>query len=237
MIKSAIILAGGFGTRLQSVVSDVPKPMAKINNRPFLEYLLDYLNYYEISNVILSVGYKAELIQNHFKSQYKNIQVEYALEDTPLGTGGGIRNAMKNISNSDDVFVLNGDSFFDINLNSFLDFHALNKSKASLSLRQVEDASRYGTIITDETSQIISFEEKNSNNTPGIINAGVYLLNKVFFEEKTKDKTNFSIEKDFFEKYISEKCFFGLKLEGYFIDIGIPEDYKRAQDEFKQFRY
>ncbi len=111
MIREAIILAGGFGKRLKAVVNDVPKPMAIINKRPFLEYLLSYLDFWGVNHLVLSVGYQKQMIMNHFGKSFKGIDIDYAVEDEPLGTGGAVKNAMTFIKGN-HTFVLNGDTFF-----------------------------------------------------------------------------------------------------------------------------
>lgn len=236
MLQTAIILAGGFGTRLQTVVNDVPKPMAPINGEPFLNYQLDYLKYYGIKKVILSVGYLAEKIQEHYKLNYNELQIEYVVEQSPLGTGGGIRLALEKCKDN-VVLILNGDSFFNIDLLKFESLHKIYKSEFSLALRKVTDASRYGTVISDDTNRIISFQEKNGELKKGTINGGTYILNKKIYLRHTNENINFSIEKDFFEKQLTKLNIKGFEFNGYFIDIGIPEDYAKAQNDFKEFKY
>lgn len=236
MIHTAIILAGGFGTRLQTVVNDVPKPMAPINNLPFLNYILFYLKHFGIKKVVLSTSYLSHKISDYYKNQFNGIDITYTIEKEPLGTGGGIRLAMENCLEH-EILVLNGDSFFDFNLNEFYKEHLTHQSDFSLALRQVENASRYGTIELNQSSKIVRFKEKDGQNKPGLINAGVYILNKSLFLMNTQGNSVFSIEKDFYEKQLETLNIFGFKHEGYFIDIGIPEDYKKAQDDFKGFTY
>ncbi len=241
MVTEAIILAGGFGTRLQSVVNDVPKPMALVNNQPFLNYQLLYLKSFGITKVILSVGYLHEKISSYYKNipiaiGIEGIEIEYCIEENPLGTGGGIRLAMEK-ANSKTILVLNGDSFFDININDFFTQHDSFLADCSLALRKVNNASRYGTVKLGKDCEIKSFKEKDGLETEGLINAGVYLLNKNIYLSNTAEKINFSIEKDFFEKNKGELNLFGFEYEGYFIDIGIPEDYTKAQNDFKEFKY
>jgi D-glycero-alpha-D-manno-heptose 1-phosphate guanylyltransferase len=236
LLKEAVILAGGFGRRLRDVVADVPKPMAPVNNKPFLDYLFNYLKHYGIDKVVLSVGYLSEKIMSHYGSNFNGIKIIYTVESEPLGTGGGIRMAMKHCV-ANNVVVLNGDSFFDVNLRSLYNHHDDSIADCSLALRNVKNASRYGTIKLGELDIINSFQEKSGEEKPGLINAGVYLLNRAIFLEETKGKTAFSIEKDFFEKKVNRLKLCGFMFEGYFIDIGIPEDYKRAQDDFKKFKY
>ncbi len=235
MLKEAIILAGGFGTRLQSVVNDVPKPMAPINHEPFLNYVFDYLKHYHIEHVVLSTGYLADKITDYYKNQFNGISISYTKEMNPLGTGGGIRLAMEQCTKK-DILVLNGDSFFDVNLNRYYNQHTSFHSDCSLALRKVNNAARYGTIKLGN-GFIKSFKEKDNIEQPGLINGGVYILNRELYLGKTIANEAFSIEKDFFEKRINELNLLGFEYDGYFIDIGIPEDYKKAQDDFKGFEY
>jgi D-glycero-alpha-D-manno-heptose 1-phosphate guanylyltransferase len=235
-IKTAIILAGGFGTRLQTVVNDVPKPMAPINGIPFLSYQLNYLKHYGIDTVILSVGYLHEKIMAFYKNEFNGLKLSYVVEDEPLGTGGGIRKAIEQCKD-EEVLALNGDSFFDINLNKFQQYHEFKNSSFSLALRKVDNASRYGRIEIENDNRIRTFQEKNENPEAGSINAGVYILDRKLFMEHTSSNAKFSIEKDFFEKQIPFLPIYGFEFEAYFIDIGIPEDYKQAQHDLKGSKY
>lgn len=236
MLTEAIILAGGFGTRLQSVVNDVPKPMAPINNEPFLNYVFSYLKHFGIQHVVLSTGYLAQKISKYYKEEFNGIKVSYAVEETPLGTGGGIRLAMEQCT-TENILVLNGDSFFDVDLKHYYNNYASNLADCSLALRKVENAARYGTITLGENNHITAFKEKDSIEREGLINGGVYILNRKVFLDKTQTALAFSIEKDFYEKRIAELNINGFEYNGYFIDIGIPEDYNKAQDDFKRFTY
>jgi D-glycero-alpha-D-manno-heptose 1-phosphate guanylyltransferase len=236
LLKEAIILAGGFGTRLQAVVNDVPKPMAPINNEPFLNYIFAYLKHYNIENVVLSTGYLSEKISEYYKNEYKGIKISYTKEVNPLGTGGGIRLALEKCF-TDNVLVLNGDSFFDVDLNSYYKQHSILKSNCSLALRSINNAARYGTIKLDDTFVVKAFKEKDNVDLPGLINGGVYILNRELFLNETEANIAFSIEKDFFEKRINQLKISGFEYQGYFIDIGIPEDYKKAQIDFLNFKY
>ena len=233
MIKEAIILAGGFGTRLKSVVKEVPKSMALINEKPFLEYQLNYLHRFGINRIVFSLGYKNEHIQSHFKNQFKSISISYAIENEPLGTGGGILNAFKNI-NFKEAFVLNGDTMFDVNLSEFYLFHKNLNSKISLSLRFLEDVSRFGTVETDDNNRITGFFEKNFLEASGYINGGIYLINKNYYKNLNLGE-KFSIERDCFEKIYKTGKLFGFLCDEYFLDIGIPDDFNKAQHEFKRF--
>ncbi len=235
MITEAIILAGGFGTRLSAVVNDVPKPMAPVNNTPFLEYQLRYLKHFGITRVVFSTGYLSDKISSYFGTHFSGMELQYAVEAVPLGTGGGIRMALEQCE-SPEVLVLNGDSFFDLNITRYYQQHLQAASTCSLAVRSVEDAARYGTIILEQNGSIKAFKEKNGVHKAGQINAGVYLLNKALFLKYTAFG-KFSVEKDFFEKHVRELSLFGFEQEGYFIDIGIPEDYYKAQHDFRQFKY
>jgi D-glycero-alpha-D-manno-heptose 1-phosphate guanylyltransferase len=231
MIKEAVILAGGLGTRLRSVIKDIPKPIAEVCGRPFLCYILDFLYTQGIERVILSVGYKWEIIRNFFGNQYKNLKLEYAIEDKPLGTGGGLKNALKYVY-EEEVFVLNGDTFFDIDLNLFYNLHKSKNSKLSIALKKTENTERYGIVEIDENNRIVSFLEKGKR-VSGFINGGIYLLNKNFFNAVMQEDT-FSLEKDFLEKHYKDYEFYGFSFDGFFIDIGIPEDYERTKYECKR---
>lgn len=236
MLKEAIILAGGFGTRLQSVVSDVPKPMAPVNGEPFLNYLFDYLKCFNIQHVVLSTGYLSDKIINYYQASFKDIHISYTTEVSPLGTGGGIRLAMEKCLEN-EVLVMNGDSFFDISLSDFYHQHKLADSDCSLALRTVNNAARYGTITLNDSRQIVTFQEKNNIPCAGLINAGIYLIRKSVFMNQTPREQSFSIEKDFFEKNLNDLKLFGFEYTGYFMDIGIPEDYTQIQHDFKKFTY
>jgi len=232
-IQEAVILAGGLGTRLKEVVDDVPKVMAPINGRPFLEYVLDYLDRNVYTHVVLSVGYKHEIIMEHFGNQYKSISIDYAIETEPLGTGGGIKKAFEKI-NGYRALVLNGDTMFRIDIDKIVGFHFAHSSKFTVVLRELEYTERYGTVVTDTNQRITGFQEKGEQTGSGLINGGVYLIDKKFFKENEFPE-KFSIEIDCFEKLYSRYPFFGVVCKQYFLDIGIPEDYKKAQNEFREF--
>jgi D-glycero-alpha-D-manno-heptose 1-phosphate guanylyltransferase len=230
MFDEAIILAGGMGKRLRNVVSDLPKPMADINGIPFLEYLIKYLASYNIKKIIMSVGYKSEIIKNYFGEKFNDTEISYALEKMPLGTGGGIALAMQK-AQTNDVFVLNGDTFFNISLTNLARFHAEKNASLTVALRKMENASRYGSIVINKSNRIEAFIEKNKKMDEALINGGIYILNKsVFLNYDMPEK--FSFEKDFLQKYFKNENFFGLEFNDYFIDIGIPSSYRQAQSDF-----
>ena len=226
----AIILAGGFGTRLQSVVKDLPKPMADIDGMPFLCYLFLYLKKHNITNVILSVYYLNETIINFFGDSYLGINIKYAIEEEPLGTGGAILNSLKYINQSKQVIILNGDTFLQIDYQELVNFHNKNNSDLTIVLRDIEDASRYGCVEINDDNQVINFTEKNIEKKSGLINGGIYILNpQIYFNYNLS--TKFSFEQDFLSKFINSIKPYAFISNDYFIDIGIPEDYQKAQIE------
>ncbi|MFK8165039.1 MAG: nucleotidyltransferase family protein [Lewinella sp.] len=225
----AIILAGGFGTRLRSVVADKPKALAPINGRPFLEYLLDHLIKGGIESFVFSVGYRAWMIEEHFGDSYRDCPIKYALETEPLGTGGGIANALPYTS-GDTVLVTNGDSLFLTDLSEQYALHQQVGAIATLALRPMKNFSRYGRVVLEEDGRIIAFREKEPVDE-GLINGGVYLLQRDAFL-KAGLTGAFSLERDFFGAKVKDFPLYGVADEGYFLDIGIPEDFARAQADF-----
>jgi D-glycero-alpha-D-manno-heptose 1-phosphate guanylyltransferase len=221
-----IILAGGFGTRLKHVISDIPKPMAPVNGKPFLHYLFLSLSVQEIKEVVLSVGYKSNVIEEYFGVEYLGIKITYAREEQPLGTGGGIKQAFQFVE--DHAYVLNGDTFFDVNLNELSTFYFDNAADIALALKPMKNFDRYGTVVLNQ-SRISAFAEKKPMDT-GLINGGVYFFGRNVFDEISEQK--FSFEKDVLEKYVQQKKICGKIFDNYFIDIGIPEDYAKVQSDF-----
>ncbi|ELD5362370.1 nucleotidyltransferase family protein [Campylobacter coli] len=213
----AIILCGGLGTRLKSVIKDIPKPMAPINDKPFLEFIFEYLKKQGIKEVILAVSYKYEAIQEYFKDEFLSIKIKYSIEKEPLGTGGAIKEALKFIKN--EAYVLNGDTFFDIDLTKL----KLNGNRICLALKQMNDFDRYGTVNVDKHGFVISFEEKVFKKQ-GLINGGIYLLDKDIFKDFALQE-KFSFEEFLQENYEKLKAKAHI-FDDYFIDIGVPEDYR-----------
>ena len=228
MIKEAIILAGGIGTRLRSVITEIPKPMAPIGNKPFLAIILDKLNNQGVEHVILAVGYKYEVIQSYFGNQYKNITLDYGIEGEPLGTGGAVGLALNQLY-LDAFLMMNGDTLFDVNLDKLCQFHSERKADLSMSLKPIRNQDRYGLVKVNENAQIIEFTEKKHIDQ-GLINGGVYATSKSFINSLNLPQ-KCSWEKDILEKQCINCKFFGYLSDSYFIDIGIPEDYIRAQLE------
>ncbi len=224
----AIILAGGKGTRLRSVVSDVPKPMAPIGGRPFLEILLDDLETKGIHHVVLAVGYKKGQIISHFGQKYKSIELEYSSEDEPLGTGGAIRKALGKCSKS-HVFVVNGDTFFDLDYIEMYRFAERIQAPLVVAVKEMSCFNRYGSLDV-QSGRIVGYNEKQFCEK-GIINGGIYLMRQELLSCVQQEA--FSFEKDFMEKYYRDLRIPVFFSEGYFIDIGVPEDYARAQEKWK----
>ena len=230
--KEAIILAGGLGTRLRRVLNNIPKPMAEVNGKPFLEYLLNYLKDQGINRVILSVGYKWETIRDYFKENWEGIELLYSVEETPLGTGGAIKKSLK-LTQEKDIFVLNGDTFFNISLKKLYNLHSIKHSHITIALKFMEDAGRYGTVDIDKDNRIIGFREKIEGQK-GFINGGIYIINTDFIASLDFPEA-FSFEKDLLEKLYPKYKFYGLPFNEYFIDIGIPQDYEKAKRDFQKF--
>lgn len=229
----AVILAGGMGTRLQSVINQIPKPMADINGKPFLEYLLKRLINKGVTDFVFSVGYKYQIIQEYFGDSYQGCKIKYAIEEVPLGTGGGIIKSLQFCSQN-DVLVLNGDTFFDIDFSGLYKSYSDQKSAITIALRKVDDISRFGSVSYDNMHLVTGFLEKSIVSGEGFINGGIYLLNRksildLNFPEK------FSFEKDFLEQYFSKLTMNVFLSDTYFIDIGIPTEYEKAKDDFKRF--
>lgn len=220
----AIVLAGGFGTRLRQVVTDVPKPMAPIAGRPFLEILLGELAQKGFSRVVLSLGFMAEKISGHFGPRFAGLNLAYVMEDTPLGTGGATRLATTACA-QDHVFVFNGDTYLDLEVD-LLERQWQAKRHPIVVGRQVPDTTRYGRLVVDG-DRIISFAEKGIAG-PGLINAGCYVLATDALAQFPLNQT-FSIETDYLVPEVARATVDVFVTEGVFIDIGIPEDYARAQ--------
>lgn len=223
-VKEAIILAGGFGTRLQSVVSDVPKPMAPIADKPFLEILIERFSQKGIQHFVISTGYKSSVIETYFKGRYSHIKISFSHEKEPLGTGGGIKLAMDKIV-GDAALVMNGDTLFDVNLGKLNKFIPLKYPV--IFVRKVQDVSLYGH-FTIEGEHVLSYQEKTGIGE-GFINGGVYFLPKDIFD-LFETEQNFSLEKDIFTYLNQNNPAFVIASDGFFVDIGLPETYQMAKN-------
>ncbi|MBP9752597.1 MAG: nucleotidyltransferase family protein [Proteobacteria bacterium] len=222
---NVIILAGGLGTRLRSVVGDVPKPIAPIDEKPFLYYLLKNLQQFNVKEVVLSLCYEPEKVKEALKPYHFEFNLDFITEPTALGTGGGILYCL-NEKEFDDVLVLNGDTFFDIDLNTFFkEFKDLN-SDVHIASRIVEDSGRYGS-LTVSNDKIVAFNEKGIDGQ-GLINGGIYALKTSVFKD-IKPGEIFSFE-NFLKESVDKLLITTKQYDSPFIDIGIPEDYKRASN-------
>lgn len=229
-MKECIILAGGFGTRLQSVVKDVPKCMAEVAGKPFLQYLFDYAAEQSIDHIVLSLGYKADIIIDWISTLKTPIKISYVIENEPLGTGGAIKYAFDKIA-SGQAFVINGDTFFDVDLKQLDNFHASKEADISIALKPMSNFDRYGSVELDKHDKIICFNEKK-HCKHGLINGGIYLVNKKIFSALNLS-SKFSFEKDVMEKELQTVKIYGCKQDHYFIDIGIPSDFEKANLDFR----
>ncbi len=226
--SSIIILAGGLGTRLRSVVADLPKCMASVNGKPFLSYVINYFQQQGINDFIFSLGYKHEAIEEFLNNQYSILNIQYSIEEEPLGTGGAIKKACSFVNN-ENIFITNGDTLFKADIPSLQNFHQSKNADCTLALKLMTNFYRYGVIELNEDDSIKSFNEKKYYKD-GFINGGLYMLNvSKFLSESFPEK--FSFETAYLEKFYHQHKMFGLIQDDYFIDIGIPEDYERAGKE------
>lgn len=258
----AILLCGGMGTRLRSVVSDRPKPMADICGKPFLQYLLEMLRDKGITEVIFALGYMGEMIEEYFQDGSAfDLKIAYSYEEEPLGTGGAIRNALPKIL-EEEVLVLNADTYFPMDYQGLLRFHQENDGDFSLATRAVPDISRYGAVRRDPAGRILAWNEKlgdggqqlgegskqpiegnvqqaalaSTKSLSGEINGGIYVMKKSLIAEIPEGKQ--SLEQDCIPKWLSEgKRIFGLPFHGYFMDIGIPKDYQQFITDVEQGKH
>ncbi len=229
---TAVVLCGGLGTRLRTVTGDLPKPMVDVAGRPFLEYILDYLVDQGVNKAVLAVSYRKEAIIEHFGNKYKSLNISYSVESTPLGTGGAVKQSIHDRFEhlGQVVLVINGDTLVEYQLGDMLSI--LNKNNADLvmSLKSMDDTSRYGRVQVNDRC-VTQFEEKKGG-LPGLINAGVYLFNSCLRSEfPTGD--SFSFEHDVLEKIVHSHSVLASVTNGYFIDIGVPDDFNRAQIDFQ----
>ena len=230
-IKEVIILAGGFGTRLKEAVPDLPKCMAPVNDRPFLFYVINYLRSQGIEKFIFSLGYKHEVVETYLQTEFTTLDFQCLVDKEPLGTGGAILASCYKTSEQ-TVLVVNGDTIFKVDLEKAFTDHVKYDSDCTLLLKPMENFDRYGVVELNEDDSIKSFEEKKFYKN-GLINGGVYILNtEQFLAEELPGK--FSFEKDYLEKYFETRKIYAAVQDEYFIDIGIPEDYFRVQQELKQ---
>ena len=228
----AIVLAGGFGTRLRTVLPDLPKCMAPIHGKPFLEAMLTYLWAEGIEHIVLSLGYRQQVIVEYIRTHHADRSIRWVVEDEPLGTGGAIALALEETSGP-AVYVLNGDTFFDARLKALEKFHKQHEADLSIVVKHMDDASRYGTVHVDPDGRIRQFSEKAAGAS-GLINGGVYLVERSRFPVRSMPR-KFSFERDFLSVEPLAGRRFAQQQDAYFIDIGVPADYERAQREWTVF--
>jgi NDP-sugar pyrophosphorylase family protein len=223
----AVLLVGGLGTRLRSVVPSAPKPMATVGDRPFLELLVRQLQCQGIRRLVMCTGYLAEQIEHEFGAGHGlDVEIEYSKEPAPLGTAGAVKLAQHYLQESSDFLVLNGDSFLEVDFQQLLRFHRGHGGLVSMAVVPVGNAQRYGTVQVDPGGRVKGFAEKTGSSNPGLVNAGVYLFKQAIFQHIPDGPA--SLERDVFPGILGQGVF-ALEQSGMFIDIGTPEDYARAQ--------
>lgn len=224
----AIILAGGLGTRLRSEVPDLPKCMAPVNGKPFIAYVINECLRSGISHFIFSLGYRSDAIIDFLQTDFRELSYDVVIEDEPLGTGGAIQLACSKAT-SPHIVVCNGDTLFKVDMKALMQFHVQQNAHCTLALKPMKAFNRYGVVELHNNGSIVSFQEKKYYEQ-GLINGGIYVLNITAFMQE-HFPTKFSFEKDYLEANYHQGKMFGLQQDAYFIDIGIPEDFKRAQIE------
>lgn len=230
MITEAVILAGGLGTRLREAVPDLPKSMAPVAGRPFLSYVIDYLRLQGIEHILFALGYKHEIIRQYLKKYYPSLYYTCVIEEEPLGTGGAIQLALQQ-ARSSAVAVTNGDTLFRIDLRAMEEVHKQNQAVCTMALKPMQHFERFGAVTINDQAEVSSFQEKQYFRE-GLINGGFYLIDRDRFLSHGFP-LKFSMEKDFLEKEVGKRKIFGSVQDGYFIDIGIPGDFEKAQHDFK----
>jgi NDP-sugar pyrophosphorylase family protein len=237
----AVVLAGGQGTRLRKAVAGLPKSLAPIGKHPFLNYLLGWLRAQGVTDIILAVGHRRRDIVRHYnRHQPQGMRLRYSIETTPLGTAGALRN-LRSMLEGEEFLVLNGDSIFDVDLRQMLSFHRRHRAKTTLALASPPEAGRYGSVLLDPRGRIKAFVEKRAAVLPGRggqssaskwISGGLYIMSRAVFRH-IPGQRDVSLEKEVFPRLIGGP-FYGFPSKGYFIDIGVPEDYRRAIAELEE---
>jgi NDP-sugar pyrophosphorylase family protein len=228
----AVILCGGAGSRLRGVVDDRPKPMAQINQQPFLDILIDYFCGFGLRRFVLCTGYMSEIIKDYYSHEKSSLEFIVSDEQTLLGTAGSIKNAEKFIQ-SEPFLVVNGDSFCSVDLAEFYDFHLSRQALMSIAVVESEEIINSGLVTLDDYKRIVAFEEKKSKDQVGYINTGIYLFQRSILSFIPKD-TKYSLEYDLFPR-LANRGSYGFITCGDLIDIGTPERYERAKDYFAAY--
>jgi D-glycero-alpha-D-manno-heptose 1-phosphate guanylyltransferase len=242
--KHAVVLAGGFGTRLRSLVNTVPKPLASVAGKPFLSHLFDYWSSQGITRFTLLVGYLYEKITEYYGSGYAGVEIDYSIESEPLGTGGALRHAIATLDvEGPTILLLNGDTFFPVSLEQLFKEHTEARADASISLFCPQDFSRYASVITDERRRVMQFTSMPPEFTGNAIerpyggaNGGVYLFDYYWLRNSLSAfPSRFSLEFDFFPSVLSSgDKVFAFPFYNYLCDIGVPEDFLRANHELSE---
>ena len=230
----AVLLVGGLGTRLREIIPSTPKPLATVGNRPFLELLIRQLVSQGIRHLILCTGYLAEQIEKEFGDGSElGATIEYSREPRPLGTAGAVKFAQGFLQGTSEFLVMNGDSFLELDLREFMRFHRAHGGLATIAVVPVENAGRYGTVHLDTDNRVTGFSEKTGDNSPGLINAGIYIFKPAVLEHIPDGPA--SLEKEVFPRLIDYGVY-AARQQGLFIDIGTPDDYTHAQNLFDRLR-
>ena len=225
-MKHAVLLAGGRGSRLDSVSEGLPKPLMQVAGRPFIEHVLENLIAAGCAHIVVAASYKSELLRDHLGDRYQDCTLDWSIESQPLGTGGAIRQAFR-LFNLANAVVLNADTLFRVDFDALETLHAESSAAVTVALREVSDVARYGEVIVDGAQRIVEFREKGRHGR-GLINGGVYLVDARIWTDGLPVGA-FSFEVDFLQSRAGSAALYGYKADRYFIDIGIPEDLERAR--------
>ncbi len=224
-----VILAGGLGTRMRGTLGDLPKPLAPIGGRPFIEYLLKFISNQQFRDVIISLGHGADAIREYLgDGSSLGLRVEYTVERDLLGTGGAVKRSEPLIK-SDDFFVMNGDTYFEVDMGAMLRFHRGHAAFATMALAHKDDTRRYGRVVFDSGNRITAFAEKVADKMSGFINGGMYIFRREVFDH-IPEGVSCSLEQDIVPLLVG-KGLYGFPVDGYFVDVGVPTDYERAKKE------
>jgi NDP-sugar pyrophosphorylase family protein len=228
----AVLLVGGLGTRLRSVVPSTPKPLAAVGGKSFLQLLVQQLRNQGIHNLVMCTGYLGEQVQSEFgDGRLWDAVIEYSQEVTPLGTAGAVKLAQKYLQHEREFLVMNGDSFLEIDFDQLIRFHRGHNGPVSMAVLQVENAARYGTVKMEARGRVSGFSEKTGRENLGVVNAGVYVFNHAVFEFIPDGPA--SLERDVFPR-ILDRGLYAQEQHGMFIDIGTPQDYALAQQLYRR---
>jgi D-glycero-alpha-D-manno-heptose 1-phosphate guanylyltransferase len=230
----AVLLVGGLGTRLRTVVPSAPKPLAPVGNRPFLELLIQQLSSQGIRSLIMCTGYLADQIEDEFgDGSGLGVTIEYSKESEPLGTAGAVKFAEGFLQGVPEFLVMNGDSFLELDLRQLIQLHRTHGGLATIAVVSVENAGRYGTVHVDSGNKVTEFREKTGNDSPGLINAGIYVFSPAILALIPAGPV--SLEKDVFPRLLDQGVH-AAREQGAFIDIGTPADYAHAQELYDRLR-